>query len=388
MELVTYAQLRRLLEADASPCVSIFMPTHRQGRDTRQDPTHLKNLLREAEEKLVAQGMRGTEARDLLEPARLLLDDLNFWQFNDQGLAIYMGKGFFRAYKLPVDVDDTCFVNTRFEIKPLLPLLEGKLFYVLALSLNGSRLLECTPHGCNLIPLPEDVALSKERALGGEDEKQTTLQRNDGGRSTGPAGQRQAGNTHGQAEEIQQQLAEDEKFYFRQLDDGVRRVLNDGDAPLVIAGVDKKVSFYKEVSQLKHIAEDHIQGNPEHVDNGALHDKAMQILEPMWHAELNRQQEQYGNATGKGLASNDVQEIVRESATGRVGILFVSPKATYYGKFDENAQVAKPADADDPEAEDLIDRATVNALMTGAQVVVCDPEQVPGNRELGAIYRY
>lgn len=388
MELVTYAQLRRLLEADASPCVSIFMPTHRQGRDTRQDPTHLKNLLREAEEKLVAQGMRGTEARDLLEPARLLLDDQNYWQFNDQGLAIYIGKGLFRAYKLPVDVDDTCFVNTRFEIKPLLPLLEGKLFYVLALSLNGSRLLECTPHGCNLVPLPYDVALTKDQALGGEEEKQTSIQRNDGGRSTGPGGQRQAGNTHGQSEEIQQQLAEDERFYFRQLDDGVRRAMKDVDAPVVIAGVDKKVSYYREVSQLKHIAEEHIQGNPEHVENGTLHDKAMHLLEPVWHGELSRLQEQYGNATGQGLASSDIQEIVRESATGRVGILFVSPKATFYGKFDENALVAKPADADDPEAEDLIDRATVNALMTGAQVVVCEPEQVPGNRELGAIFRY
>ncbi len=35
-----------------------------------------------------------------------------------------------------------------------------------------------------------------------------------------------------------------------------------------------------------------------------------------------------------------------------------------------------------------MDRATVNALRTGAQVVVCEPEQIPGNRELGAIYRY
>jgi hypothetical protein len=388
MELVTYAQLRRLLEADASPCVSIFMPTHRQGRDTRQDPVHLKNLLREAEEKLVAQGMRGTEARDLLEPARLLLDDLNFWQFNDQGLAIYLGKGFFRAYKLPVEVDDTCFVNTRFEIKPLLPLLEGKLFYVLALSINGSRLLECTPHGCNLIPFPEDVATNKDQSIGGEDEKQTSLHRHVGHRIGGAAGQSQPGSAHGQAEDIQQQVAEDERFYFRQLDDGVRRAMNDVDAPVVIAGVDKKVSAFKEVSQLKHIAEEHIQGNPEHVDNGVLHDKAMQLLEPVWHGELNRLQEHYGNATGQGLASNDVHEIVRETATGRVGILFVSPKATFYGKFDENALVAKPADVDDPEAEDLIDRATVNALMTGAQVVVCEPEQVPGNRELGAIYRY
>jgi hypothetical protein len=390
MELVTYAQLRKLLETGAEPCVSIFMPTHRQGRDTRQDPTHLKNLLREAEDKLVTQGMRGTEARDLLEPARLLLDDPNFWQFNDQGLAIYIGKGIFRAYKLPVEVEDTCFVNTRFEIKPLLPLLEGKLFYVLAVSLNDARLLECTTHGCHIVPLPADVAKSKEDAMGGEDENEPHIHRVEVSYHSagGVSAFGMAGSAHGHAEDLQQKTSEDERYFFRQLDDGVRRVMSDVDAPVVIAGVDKKVSAYREASQIKHIAEAHIQGNPEHVDNALLHEKAMQILEPMWHAELNRLQEHYGNATGKGLASNDVQEIVRETATGRVGILFVSPRATYYGKFDENSMAAMPADPDDPEAEDLIDRATVNALMTGAQVVVCEPEQVPGNRELGAIFRY
>jgi hypothetical protein len=384
MELVTYAQLRRLLEVNANPCVSIFMPTHRQGRDTRQDPPRLKNLLREAEDKLVAQGMRGTEARDLLEPARLLLDDLNFWQFNDQGLAIYISNGFFRAYKLPVDVDDSCVVNSRFEIKPLLPLLEGKLFYVLAVSINDARLLECTPHGCRVVPLPEDVAKSKEDAMGGEDEKQTQLMRHSSAFSS-PNG---AGSYHGQATGVETKGSEDERFYFRQLDEGVRRVMGDPETPVVLAGVDSKIPFYRESSQLKHLAEEFIPGNPEHVDNAVLHEKAMQILESVWHAELNRLQEHYGNATGKGLASNDVQEIVRESATGRVGILFVSPRATYYGKFDEAALAVQPAEADDPEAEDLIDRATIHALMTGAQVVVCEPEQIPGNRELGAIYRY
>jgi hypothetical protein len=197
-----------------------------------------------------------------------------------------------------------------------------------------------------------------------------------------------AGSYHGQATGVETKGSEDERFYFRQLDEGVRRVMGDPEAPVVLAGVDSKIPFYRESSQLKNLAEEFIPGNPEHVDNALLHEKAMQILEPVWHAELNRLQEHYGNATGQGLASNDVQEIVRESATGRVGILFVSPRATYYGKFDEAALAVQPADADDPEAEDLIDRATIHALMTGAQVVVCEPEQIPGNRELGAIYRY
>jgi len=389
MELLTFAQLRRLLEAETNPGVSIFMPTHCVGRDTRQDPARLKNLLRQVEERLATLGMRPTEAHALLEPAWLLVDDINFWQFNDQGLAIYVARSFFRAYKLPVEVDDSFFVNHRFEIKPLLPLLEGRLFYVLAISLNDARLLECTPHGCQRLALSPDVATSLQKAIGTERDIQSEVMKNEGGvRAPGPAAESLPGAGHGHVEAIQQKVNEDTRFFFRQLDDGVRRAMSDPDAFLVLAGVDKKVRFYRECTQLRNLAPEHIQGNFEHVDDGLLHDRAMAILDPIWHAELNRLQEHYGNASGKGLASNQIEEIVPAAASGRVGILFVSPRATYYGKFDERALAVQPSTADDPEAEDLVDRATVAALRTGAQVVVCEPDEVPGNRAVGAIYRY
>jgi hypothetical protein len=386
MDIITHAQLRGLVEAGTSPCVSIFLPTHRQGRDTRQDPVHLKNLLREAEEKLVeAKGMRGTEARDLLEPAKVLLDDHEFWMGNDGGLAIFIAPGFFRLYKLPVEVEDTCHVNDRFEIKPLLPMLEGKLFYIVALSLNDARLLECTQMGCRSLRLPEDVALSKAEAVPEEDEHQTHMLRHGG---TGKGSVMGGGSYHGQAIDIDRKEQEDRMFYFRQLDDGIRRTMADPEAPVVLAGADSVTPFFRQITQLRHVVEKSIDGNPEHVSNEQLHRQGLELVNPIWNHELSDLQEQFGNAISHQLASNQIEEILPAAATGRVGILFVSPRATYYGKFDDQKLAVMPAGEDDPEAEDLIDRATMHALMTGAQVVVVEPEQVPGNRELSAIYRY
>src|SRR3954468_8059782 len=141
MDIITHRQLRDLVEAGKPPCVSILMPTHRE-REVRQDPARLKNLLREAEEKLIAHGMRPTLGRDLLEPARCLLDQPAFWNKNEHGLAIYICEGFYRAFRLPLEIQETVIVNERFELKPLLPLLEEKLFYILALAQNGVRVLE------------------------------------------------------------------------------------------------------------------------------------------------------------------------------------------------------------------------------------------------------
>jgi hypothetical protein len=54
------ADLEALVERQAGPCVSIYQPTHRAGPDTRryaqQDPIRLKNLLREAGQRLATGG--------------------------------------------------------------------------------------------------------------------------------------------------------------------------------------------------------------------------------------------------------------------------------------------------------------------------------------------
>lgn len=384
MDIITNAQLRELVAAGTPPCVSLYLPTHRQGRDTRQDSVRLKNLLRTAEERLVQnRGMRGTEARDLLEPARALIDDLEFWQNNDTGLALFLAPGFFRMYKLPVGVEDLCHVNDRFEIKPLLPMLEGKMFYVVALGLHGSRLLECTPHGCEFVSLPSDVELNIRRAVAGGEGHQTRIQRHAGGGSPNSPGA-----FHGQAMDIEAQERENRLFYFRQLDEGIRQVMADPTTPVIIAGADSITPLFRQVSGIKNLVEKSIDGNFERASNEVLHELALPLMEPIWHTELHQLQEQYGAAFSKQLASHELEEIIAAASEGRVGILFVSPTATYYGKFDKDSHVAMPADESDPEAEDLVDRATMEALLTGAQVVVVNSEEVPGNHEVGAIYRY
>jgi hypothetical protein len=356
------------------------MPTHRE-REIRQDPARLKNLLREAEEKLVSLKMRGTIARDLLSPASCLLDRPDFWPKNEHGLAIYICPGFDLILRLPIDVEETVIVNERFDIKPLLPLLEDKLFYVLAIAQNDVRLLECTPHSCRKVELPVDVPNSIFDAIKPGDGHELQTVRH-AGPSTNPFGM--AGSYHGQMTDIQKKEAEDRMYYYRQVDDGVRRVVKDPNALLVLAGAESTVPFYRQASDYRHLVDASIHGNPERVSNDALHDKAMELLEPIWRKRLNQLQEQYGTAHSHQLASNNINQIVPAAAQGRVGILFVAPENRHPGKFDsENLFV------DDRSAEeDLVDAAAVHTLMTGGELVVVKREQVPGNGEIAAIYRY
>src|SRR5438105_15663998 len=60
--------LDELVAMDARPAVSLYLPTHVAGREIRQDPIRLKNLLSSAAERLAAIWRR-PEIEDFLGPA-------------------------------------------------------------------------------------------------------------------------------------------------------------------------------------------------------------------------------------------------------------------------------------------------------------------------------
>jgi len=78
------------------------MPTHRAGRGTEQDPIRFKNLLREAEERLRAKGLRAPEVQELLKESRRLLQDRGFWQRQSDGLATFFSIDTLHFFRLPM----------------------------------------------------------------------------------------------------------------------------------------------------------------------------------------------------------------------------------------------------------------------------------------------
>ena len=95
--------LDELLACEAQPAVSIYLPTHKAGREIRQDSIRLRNLLGEAAKRLGAE-RRPPDVEALLAPARRLVEDEEFWRHQDQGLAIFIAPGFERVHKLPIEV--------------------------------------------------------------------------------------------------------------------------------------------------------------------------------------------------------------------------------------------------------------------------------------------
>src|SRR5438094_9157798 len=102
MDLLNREQLEFLSQTRSRSCVSVFLPTHRAGKETLQDSVRLKNLLREAEGQLSAAGVPKLKARELLAPARQLEGRTSFWRHQSDGLALFLAPGFFQYFRLPI----------------------------------------------------------------------------------------------------------------------------------------------------------------------------------------------------------------------------------------------------------------------------------------------
>lgn len=389
MDTITHAQLRALAESGAPPAVSLFVPTHRKGSGIRQDPIEFKNLLREAETRLAAGGMRPTEAHDLLRPAWDLLDDANVWGPEGlDGLAVFVAPMIFQAYHLPFAPEPMVHVNDRFYVKALLPILRDQEFYVLSISKHDARLLRCTRTSCERIELPKDVETNVEKVREGKGEHAGATVRHSDGLGGSGAGQGAAGTFHGESTEIERRLAEDMRFTFRQVDDGVRRVIDNPEAPFVLAGDIHVTPVYREISKLKNVVEETIRGNQDIAPDAEIHAKALEILGPVWHRALNAEQETFGTALAQGKASRDVEEILVAAMDGRVNTLFVAPEERRWGHVDETRRSVELHDAERPGDEDVLDWATLKTLQTSGRVLVVNREQIPGDGPLAAILRY
>lgn len=381
MDLLTKDDLAALLTQSEAPCVSLFMPTHRVGEETRQDPIRFKNLLGQAEEQLIGLGLRSPEARELLEPAQALLDNSAFWRYMSDGLALFAAPETFRTFRLPLELRELVMVADRFRIKPLLPLFAGDgHFFVLALSQSLIRLLEATHYSVDEIDL-KTVASGIDETLFDDIEKELQFQTS----SSGRRGDR-AALFHGH------DPADDEKDrilrYFHKVDDGLRQVLRDEQSPLVLAGVDYLLPLYKEANNYPHVVDEGITGSPEEMSAEDLHQSAWSIVEPHFAQAQREAQAQYAQMAGTGLTSDRIEEVVPAAHHGRVSILWVALGAQVWGHFDAKAGSAHLHDEPERSSEDLLDLAALQTLLKGGTVYAVEPETVPGDALVAALFRY
>jgi hypothetical protein len=355
------------------------------GREQQQDPIRLKNLLAEAETKLLATGLRRPEVQKLMQPAEELLWNRDFWQHQGNGLAIFLTTNFHKVYRLPAEFDELLMTGTSFYIKPLLPCLgRGIKFYVLAVSLNNIRLFEGDADTMSELTL--HFATSMSEALG-MDDPEKYLNMHSGSISMGE-GKGGAGVFHGHdpADEDKKNILR----FFQMVNQGLNDLLEETTIPMILAGVDYLLPIYREASSYDNLLEDTIPGNPDREALKGLHERAWKIVKPIFEESQKKAFEKYQQLHGQGsnLATSDLKAVVKAARFGQIETLFVPLGSQKWGRFDAENNKVLLAKEPGSENEDLFDLAASETILNSGQVFAVPPEQMPGKAEIAAILRY
>ncbi len=369
-----------LLLEERGSCVSLLMPTYLYAGDLQQDRVRLRNLLREAEQRLDARG----GSTDILMPVRALLEKRVFWKKQARSLAIFCAPDFFRFYRLPFHLNERAVVSDRFYLRPLAPLLASSgRFYILALSLNHLRLLEARRGELRRVPL-EGVPRSFEEALGYEQYDSGVYSH-----TSSPSGLgRQPAMFHGHGDNDQEKLDKDIQHYFQLVAKGLAGVLEDPNAPLVLAAVEEHFPRYRGANKHSQMLASGIVGSPERTSDRQLYEKAWEIVEPFFLAQRDSALERYSELKGSGRAANVMTELMKAADQGRVDVLLLDDRTELWGTYDPTMAALEIHAEPEVGDEDLLDKAAFYTLSRGGTVFTVDSGAVPDGGPAAAILRY
>lgn len=394
MDQFKKSDLQGLLVYQDLLCLSLLMPTERAGTESQQNPIRFKNLLNQAESRLVEVGLRTPEIQKFLEPAQeQLLNDSLFWQRQSNGLAVFLGPDLFRYYRLPLAFEEKVIVGPRFYIKPTLALFKNAgHFYILALSQNELRFLEGTRYRVDVVDLASLPASLAEVLKWDDPERQLQQHSVSGGRQGLERGREpMAFHGHGVGKD-------DEKTnvlrYFHRVDRAVSDFLAEERVPLLLAGVEYLFPLYREANSYPHLLEQGIPGNPEELSEKTLHTRAWDVVRPLFQKEEEEAIARYRQETGRqsGRASADIKEIVPAAYSGRVEQLLVQNTADIWGKYDLANNRVEVHQERTTQSEDLLNTAALYTFQNDGSIYVVEDNEMPDSSEdvspVAAVFRY
>ncbi len=386
MDIVCLKDAKEIIKENGGAHASVFMPTHSRGGMDPQDPIRLRNLLRQVEEKLVAQGMRSAEAKAFVKPVKTLLTDNLFWRQQSDGLALFIQTNMFLYYRVPILLKEQVGVGERYYINPLVKMFSDcGYFYVLAISQNDIRLLQCTASGSVRLDV-SNLPKNKEEALYYETPDNRMRYR-----VSAPTG----GSNLGVTTAIQTGVGSRPDYakrnmmqYFHQVSSGIQEKLRDEKMPLVLAAVDYIHPMYREANLYRNLLPDGVMVSPELLSDDELREQAWNIVRLYFEKSQNDVIAEFRKSAGTGLTAIGLEEVIPAAYHGRVRFLITAEAVQQWGVFNpgtDNVTVHSKPELDD---EDLMDLAAYQTLNHSGTIYTLNPNEVPGGAPISAILRF
>lgn len=351
-----------VLAADgiADPKLTLGLPTGVTNEKNERSALTLKNLVRQARVQLLQHDLSAAAADEILAPATALVSNLPYWRMQSRGLVVFAAPGFYKAVRVPIELQESVSISEQFNLLPLAPVLASdRKCYVLSLSKNAVRLFDSTRNTIEELPL-ENVPGSFDEVIDELPEKRLDVRAGVGGPGNAPI-------AHGSDADPQQVLLE---RYIRAVGQAIGKRLGTARSqPLVLAAVAEYLPIFQAACPYPAVFDGVIAGNPEQKQADELRSAAWRLLGKREAANEAADRDRARSIVHNGRGSFDLEEIAAAAAQGRVETLFL-PR--------DDRQITAP------EARELANRALIGTLRTSGTLRTLD--SIEGDAI--AVYRY
>jgi putative intracellular protease/amidase len=416
-EPLSAESLRPLLEPPAArPCLSLYLPTHRNVPHNTVDRPAYQHLL-EACELALGLAHPRAETERLLHPFRVLAGDHHFWEHTRDGLAILAADGKARGFLLQRPVRPLALVTDRFHLLPLVRIVSSlERFTILTLTSREAAVYEATAwHDVAGGPAAHDVTIGPldplplvrptapdpaEPLARREVVDERVREPHRVYREMGPSGRAETRVVHGGAGSKQDEIDQDTQIFLRHVDAVV-----DGKAsrptglPLLLVAAASLAATFRGLSNNPFLLEDMVPLDPHLLSQEQLAATVAPVFAAARARRIERELRTFHLARERNLAAESLAEIAAAAVVGKIAVLMVEAERFIPGRFDrETGAVA--TDGEPPtdlsrsgglpaaRTEDVLSTLAETVLFHGGTIVSLSSFAMPCPTGAAAIYRY
>ncbi|MDF1812594.1 MAG: hypothetical protein P1V20_10275 [Verrucomicrobiales bacterium] len=364
------AKLDDLLVENTTPAngerYSIYCSVGRTREEAEQGRIRMRTQIQDILETASVSETVEKSLRDVLKLTRADESNQDFWNHQQDGLAVFVDSDSCRKISMSCDIDPTWSKSRYWHLAPLLQCAANAgAYWLLHLSQKSVNLYHGSHFGFSQISVPGlpksfDESKAGLRNITGDDPTTEPLPPN----------------------------RNDLSRFFEEVNDSVVKVLSGSDLPLVIAGVDHYLPLYETVNTYRNLFSESIKGTPEFLDNEEMNEMALSLLEDEFNRSQDEQFERIADLAESGKSVSGLKDVLCMAAQGRVKNLIAPCNETLWGTYNmENSEITE-LPAADIESRDLFQLAAEETLLHGGRIYFAPLKDMPNEAGICAELRY
>ncbi|HZH85830.1 MAG TPA: hypothetical protein VFD77_00840 [Brumimicrobium sp.] len=354
-------KLKELKSIVAENCITIILNTHRTMPDNQQDKILLKNLVTEAENRLV-ESIDKRVAANLIERIKELESTIDHTH-NLESLILFVNEDIAEIVRLPIKVEDRVIIGDTFATRDLMRTLHlNSSYYVLVLGRDRARLIEAFNNKV-IKEVGKPFPFENTQLFG--------------------LSQYEAGVASVQSKAMAE--------YYNQVDKLVNEVRKDSGLPVLISSDEANFHEYIKVADHKDtIYQIFLGGSRLEDKDSAIVKDAWEIIKAYVNDRNNKRITELETATGKGNFRSDINDIWRATKEGQIQTLFVEQGLFKPAilKNDEIELVSEDKSDHENYVDDILDELLELNMSFGGENVFLPKGKLDKYNGYGAITRY